>query len=115
MDIKAYIDEFTEIAELPRDRQFSLLDNAQKRAAKNSVWFRTGFYALFAPAFFPGLLALAVYLFTAGSPWFYLAAIIVGLLLARVAVKEFESRCLHKALKQELKGHVRHHKRTAKP
>ena len=115
MDIKAYIDEFSEISDLPRDRQFSLLDHAQKRAAKKSVWFRTGFYALFAPALFPGLLVLAVYLFTAGSPWFYLAAIVLGLLVARVAVKEFESRSLHAALKEELRGHTRHRTHSSKP
>ena len=115
MDIKAYIDEFSEISELPRERQFALLDNAQKRAAKKSVWFRTGLYALFAPAFFPGLLIIAVYFFTAGSPWFYLAAVVVGLLVARVAVKEFESRCLHSALKEEIKGHSRHKAHAAKP
>ena len=115
MDIKAYIDEFGEIADLPRDRQFTLLDNAQKRAAKKSILFRTGLYALLAPALFPGLLVLAIYLFTAGSPWFYLAAVVVGLLIARVFVKEFESRNLHAGLKAELKGHASHRTHRAKP
>lgn len=110
MDIKAYIDYFSEIADLPRDRQFTLLEQAQQHAAKRSFLFRTGWLELFAPGLCIGILAGLVYLFTSSSPWLYLAAAVVGLLLARVLIKEHLNANMRKGLHIALRTRAKHKK-----
>lgn len=102
MNIKAYIDQFSEISHLKREQQFLLLEQACDEA--NSSLKLLNFTLL---EFLIRLLCITVllsssYLIFGYSAGFLIASVLLGLLLSRVAITEINTYLLSKSLKNIL-------------
>ncbi|QJR80764.1 hypothetical protein CA267_008225 [Alteromonas pelagimontana] len=102
MDIKAYIDHFQEISAMERSQQFDILEQARKEAEAH---FHLKALETLQPLI-PILLVLAVaallYVFWSFTSWLPIVALLVGLLISRVLVKELEAHLMAKGLKRVL-------------
>ncbi|PCI57847.1 MAG: hypothetical protein COB45_02130 [Gammaproteobacteria bacterium] len=102
MNIKAYIDQFTEISHLKRDQQFLLLEQACNDACSKLKFLNFSLIEFLIRAVFIGALSGGSYLLFGYSAWLLVATVFLSLLLSRVAVTEINSYLLLKSLKDIL-------------
>jgi hypothetical protein len=102
MNIKAYIDQFSEISHLKRDKQFLLLEKAFNDVDSKLKFLNLSMIAFLIRVFFITVLSGGSYLLFGYSAWLLLASIFLSLLLSRVAVSEIDTYLLSKSLKKIL-------------
>jgi hypothetical protein len=102
MNIKAYIDQFTEISHLQRDQQFLLLESAFNDASIKLKFLNFYTIALLIRTLFIVILSGGGYLLFGYSAWLLMATVFIGLLLSRVVVTEVNTYLLLKSLKEIL-------------
>ena len=102
MNIKHYIDRFDEIAHLPRDQQFDLLEQARFEIESNTPWPSFSVISSLLRFGLVLLLTASSYMIWGLSNWLLLASVIVALLLSRVAITEINDNLMLKGLKRIL-------------
>lgn len=102
MNIKAYIDQFSEISHLKREQQFLLLEKARNHACSKLKFLNFSSIALLIRTLFIITLSGGSYLLFGYSAWLLLLTVFIGLLLSRVAVSEINTHLLSKSLKHIL-------------
>lgn len=102
MNIKSYIDQFSEISHLKRDQQFSLLEMASKNACSEFKFLNFSIITFLIRAIFLTTLCGGSYLFFGYSPTLLIATVFIALLLSRVAITEVNTHLMSKSLKNIL-------------
>jgi CHASE2 domain-containing sensor protein len=102
MNIKAYIDQFTEISHLKRDQQFVLLEKASNDACSKLKFLNFSLITFLIRTIFISLLSGGSYLLFGYSAWLLIVAVFLGLLFSTVAVTEINTHLLSKSLKEIL-------------
>ena len=102
MNIKAYIDQFTEISHLKRDQQFVLLEKASNDACLKLKFLNFSIIAFLIRTIFISLLSGGSSLIFGYSAWLLIVTVFLGLLLSTVAVTEINTHLLSKSLKEIL-------------
>ncbi|WP_100643706.1 hypothetical protein [Alteromonas facilis] len=106
MDIKAYIDYFTEIAHLPREDQFTYLEKV--RDSINQGW-PISFFTCLAILLRVGVLGsiyAALSLWLSFPMWVVIIALVIGLFVARIIEDEITTRMVRKKLKTMVSTHL---------
>jgi hypothetical protein len=99
MNIKSYIDQFSEISHLKRDQQFLLLEKASINACAEFKFLNFTIITFLIRAFFLTILSGGSYLLFGYSPTLLIGTVLIGLLLSRVAVTEINTHLMAKSLK----------------
>jgi hypothetical protein len=102
MNIKAYIDQFSEISHLKREQQFSLLERASNDACLKLKFLNFSMIAFLIRTLFITILSGGSYLLFGYSAWLLIVTVFLGLLLSTVAVTEINTHLLSKSLKEIL-------------
>jgi hypothetical protein len=102
MNIKAYIDQFSEISNLKRDKQFLLLEMAFNEANSKLKFLNFSIIAFLIRMFFIVTLSGCSYLLFGYSAGLLIFSIFLSLLFSRVAVTETHTYLLSKSLKNIL-------------
>jgi len=102
MNIKAYIDQFSEISHLKREQQFSLLERASNDACLKLRFLNFSMIAFLIRTIFITILSGGSYLLFGYSAWLLIVTVFLGLLLSTVAVTEINTHLLSKSLKEIL-------------
>lgn len=102
MNIKAYIDQFTEISHLKRDQQFILLERASNDACSKLKFLNFSIISFLIRIIFISLLSGGSYLLFGYSAWLLIVTVFLGLLFSTVAVTEINTHLLSKSLKEIL-------------
>ena len=102
MNIKAYIDQFSEISHLERDQQFLLLEEAQNDACSKLTFLNFSTIAILVRMLFIIVLTGGGYLMFGYSAWLLILTIFLSLLFSRVAVTEINTHLLKQSLKNIL-------------
>ena len=106
MNIKAYIDYFDEIADLKRDKQFTLLEQARDEIVGESTFSIFNLVSYFFPLTFV-VIAISLTLYFYGYSIFGgFISVLISLLLSRIAVTEINSRLMRKGLNKVLADSV---------
>lgn len=100
MNIKVYIDQFSEISHLKREQQYVLLEKAYKDACAKLKFLNFYLIAFLIRSLFITILSGGSYLLFGYSVWLIMLTIIVGLLLSRIVVTEINTYLLSKSLKE---------------
>ncbi|MGY5453064.1 hypothetical protein ACVFI8_19305 [Agarivorans sp. MS3-6] len=103
MNIKAYIDYFSEISHLKREQQFDLLEQAHDDACSGFKILTFTNIAVLIRMIFILFLPVASYLLFSYPVWVLMVTIFLGVLISRVAVSEISSHLLLKSLKKVLR------------
>jgi hypothetical protein len=98
MNIKAYIDYFDEISDLPREKQFTVLEEAQKLIQEEGVVSKFALISLLVPILSIGILVSGGILLFSNSLVVIAICFIFGLLVSRVLVNELTTSLLQKGL-----------------
>ncbi|MDX2369553.1 MAG: hypothetical protein QNK36_14325 [Colwellia sp.] len=99
MNIKTYIDQFSEISHLKRDQQFLLLEKASNDACSKLKFLNFSTIAFLIRTLFITILSGGSYLLFGYSAWLLLLTVFLSLLFSRVAVTEINTHLLLKSLK----------------
>jgi len=102
MNIKSYIDQFSEISHLKRDQQFLLLEKASNGACSEFKFLNFTIITFLIRAIFLTILCGGSYLLFGYSPTLLIATVFIGLLLSRVAITEINTHLMSKSLKNIL-------------
>ncbi len=102
MNIKAYLDYFEEISDLPRDEQFTLLDKAHALIQEGSVVSKFSLVSVLVPLFVILALVGGGTLLFGVSVLVIIMSVVFSLLLSRVIVNELNTSILQKSLKRVL-------------
>lgn len=102
MNIKAYIDQFSEISHLKREQQFLLLEKASKHASSKLKFLNFSMIASLIRALFIVILSGGSYLIFGYSAWLLILTVFLSLLFSRVAVTEINTHLMSKSLKDIL-------------
>lgn len=104
MNIKAYIDHFSDISHLERDQQFLLLEKAKNDACLKLKFlnFSTLTLTLLIRTLLLIVLVGGGYLLFGYSAWLLILTVFLSLLFSRVAVTEINTHLLSKSLKSIL-------------
>jgi hypothetical protein len=102
MNIKAYIDQFSEISHLERDQQFLLLEEAQNDACSKLTFLNFSTIAILVRMLFIIVLTGGGYLMFGYSAWLLILTIFLSLLFSRVAATEINTHLLKQSLKNIL-------------
>lgn len=102
MNIKAYIDQFSEISHLKREQQFLLLEKASNHASLKLKFLNFSMIASLIRALFIVILSGGSYLIFGYSAWLLILTVFLSLLFARVAVTEINTHLMSKSLKEIL-------------
>lgn len=102
MNIKSYIDQFSEISHLKRDQQFLLLERASNNACSEFKFLNFTLISFLIRITFLTIISGGSYLLFGYSPTLLMATVLIGLLLSRVAVTEINTHLLLKSLKNLL-------------
>jgi hypothetical protein len=102
MNIKAYIDQFSEISHLERDQQFLLLEEAQNDACSKLKFLNFSTIAILVRLLFIVALTGGCYLMFGYSAWLLILTVFLSLLFSRVAVTEINTHLLKTSLKNIL-------------
>lgn len=98
MQFKEYIDGFKEINDLPREQQFVLLEQAHEQVYQGGFFNPMSLVHTFTPIVMIAIcVSLAAWLIGTAA-YVLIPAGAVGLLLARVIIKETYTKRLHTAL-----------------
>ena len=104
MNIKAYIDYFSDISDKDRSLQFSLLTRSESHANTRFKLPIFKLLALVVPTVIIAIPLIGGYLLYAPPLWVMIILIIIALLLSRVIVSELNTWILHTSLKAVLKA-----------
>ena len=99
MNIKAYLDYFSEISHLERDQQYVLLEKACNEACSKLKPFNFSIMAFLIRLIFILTISAGGYLFFGYSSLLVIVSIFLGLLFSRVAITEINTSLLSKSLK----------------
>lgn len=102
MNIKAYIDQFSEISHLKREQQFLLLEKASKHASSKLKFLNFSMIESLIRALFIVILSGGSYLIFGYSAWLLILTVFLSLLFSRVAVTEINTHLMSKSLKDIL-------------
>jgi len=102
MNIKAYLDYFSDISHLKRDQQFELLEQASNEACLKLKPLNFSIIAFLIRIIFIVVISGGCYLFFGYSALLVIASIFLALLLSRIAVSEINTYLLSKSLKNIL-------------
>lgn len=102
MNIKAYIDQFSEISHLKREQQFLLLEKASNHASSKLKFLNFSMIAFLIRALFIVILSGGSYLIFGYSAWLLILTVFLSLLFSRVAVTEINTYLMSKSLKDIL-------------
>ena len=102
MNIKAYIDQFSEISHLKREQQFLLLEKASNHASSKLKFLNFSMIASLIRALFIVILSGGSYLIFGYSAWLLILTVFLSLLFTRVAVTEINTYLMSKSLKDIL-------------
>jgi hypothetical protein len=102
MNIKAYIDQFSEISHLKREQQFLLLEKASNHASSKLKFLNFSMIASLIRALFIVILSGGSYLIFGYSAWLLILTVFLSLLFSRVAVTEINTHLMSKSLKDIL-------------
>lgn len=102
MNIKAYIDQFSEISHLKREQQFLLLEKASKHASSKLKFLNLSMIASLIRALFIVILSGGSYLIFGYSAWLLILTVFLSLLFSRAAVTEINTHLMSKSLKDIL-------------
>ena len=102
MNIKAYIDQFSEISHLKREQQFLLLEKASNHASSKFKFLNFSMIASLIRALFIVILSGGSYLIFGYSAWLLILTVFLSLLFSRVAVTEINTYLMSKSLKDIL-------------
>lgn len=102
MNIKAYIDQFSEISHLKREQQFLLLEKASNHASSKLKFLNFSMIASLIRALFIVILSGGSYLIFGYSAWLLILTVFLSLLFSRVAVTEINTYLMSKSLKDIL-------------
>jgi hypothetical protein len=102
MNIKAYIDYFSEISHLERDKQYVLLEQACNDACSKLRPFNFSIIAFLIRATFILIISGGCYLLFGYSGLLAIVSLFFGLLFSRIAVTEFNTHFMLKSLKTVL-------------
>lgn len=102
MNIKAYIDQFSEISHLERDQQFLLLERAHDDACSKLKFLNFSMIAILIQGMFIIILCGGSYLLFGYSAWLLVLTVFLSLLFSRVAITEINTHLLLKSLKDIL-------------
>ena len=102
MNIKAYIDQFSEISHLKREQQFLLLEKASNHASSKLKFLNFSMIASLIRALFIIILSGGSYLIFGYSAWLLILTVFLSLLFSRVAVTEINTYLMSKSLKDIL-------------
>lgn len=102
MNIKAYIDQFSEISHLKREQQFLLLEKASNHASSKLKFLNFSIIASLIRALFIVILSGGSYLIFGYSAWLLILTVFLSLLFSRVAVTEINTHLMSKSLKEIL-------------
>jgi len=102
MNIKAYLDYFSDISHLKRDQQYVLLEQASNEACLKLKPLNFSIIAFLMRMIFIVIISGACYVFFGYSVLLTIVSIFLGLLFSRVAVTEINTYLLSKSLKNIL-------------
>jgi hypothetical protein len=102
MNIKAYIDHFSEISHLERDQQFLLLEEAHNDACSKLKFLNFSTITILVRMLFLIVVVGGGYLMFGYSSWLLILTVLLSLLFSRVAVTEINTHLLSKSLKSIL-------------
>jgi len=102
MNIKAYIDHFSDISHLERDQQFLLLEKAKNDACLKLKFLNFSTLTLLIRTLLLIVLVGGGYLLFGYSAWLLILTVFLSLLFSRVAVTEINTHLLSKSLKSIL-------------
>ena len=97
MNIKAYIDFFSEIADMERSQQFIYLERAEAEASRH---FKMPIFTViaFGVPVFVAIIVVALVIMLSVSTLILFILVVVGLLVSRITVSELNARVLRKSL-----------------
>lgn len=98
MNIKAFIDQISDIAHLERDQQFLLLEEAESDACQRLKFLNFSTIAILVRMLFLIVLTGGGYLMFGYSAWLLILTVFLSLLFSRVAVTEINTHLLKKSL-----------------
>jgi len=99
MNIKAYIDYFSDIKHLKRDQQYVVLEQAHDEACSKLKPFNFSIIVLLIRMIFILIISGTGYLLFGYSIVLVITSIFLGLLFSRVAITEINTNLLSKSLK----------------
>ena len=102
MNIKEYIDRFSEISHMKREQQFVLLEQARDEIQLNTKWRSFNVIEFIVRTSFITLLAGGSYIIWGLSGWILFLAVLMGLVFSRVVIKEINDALILKGLKSIL-------------
>lgn len=102
MNIKAYLDYFSDISHLARDQQYLLLDQAHNEACSRLKPLSFNSIALLIRTIFIVIFTGGCYLFFGYSSLLVIGSIFFSLLVSRVIITEVNTSILSKSLKKLL-------------
>jgi len=100
MNIKAYLDYFSDISHFARDQQYLLLEQAHNEACSRLNPLSFNSIALLIRTIFIVIFTGGCYLFFGYSIILLMMSVLLALLIARVVITEFNSAILTKSLKK---------------
>jgi len=100
MNIKAYLDYFSDISHLARDQQYLLLEQAHNEACSRLKPLSFNSIALLIRTIFIVIFTGGCYLFFGYSIVLLMMSVLLALLIARVVITEFNSAMLTKSLEK---------------
>jgi hypothetical protein len=100
MNIKAYLDYFSDISHLARDQQYLLLEQAHNEACSRLKPLSFNSIALLIRTIFIVIITGGCYLFFGYSIVLLMMSVLLALLIARVVITEFNSAMLTKSLEK---------------
>lgn len=103
MNIKSYIDQFSEISHLKRDQQFSILERASNEACSEFKFLNFALITFLIRTILLTTLCGGSYFLFGYSPTILIATALIGLLLSRVAITEINTHLMSKSLKNILR------------
>ena len=100
MNIKAYLDYFSDISHLARDQQYLLLEQAHNEACSRLKPLSFNSIALLIRTIFIVIITGGCYLLFGYSIVLLMMSVLLALLIARVVITEFNSAMLTKSLEK---------------
>lgn len=102
MNIKAYIDQFSEISHLQREQQFLLLEKACTEACAELKFLNFSTIAFLVRAMFLLVLSGGSFFLFGYSVWLAIVTVFFSLIFSSVAITEINSHLMSKSLKTVL-------------